>query len=140
MKRREFIIRLIGIDLKSLFQLAGIVFAAIIFLSVDFSHISYTFISVAKLLGFFLLITLLLIVVLVFINVIFQKLFTFLPQNLVSWFRRYGSIIVSVLYTLLLLYLIYDSIKEERYFILFFALVYFVLSYLFKSKKQHIKE
>ena len=136
MERKEFIKRLIGIDLKTLFAWAGILLMLYVLFSVDLTIVPNTIISIVKLSGFLLLLFLLFVIGVIVTSILFAELAKFFPDNFIVWLKKHGQKILFAFGVLLFGYIVYSAIRKEKYFILFFMLAYFGFSYLLKDKQK----
>jgi hypothetical protein len=136
MQRKEFIKRLIGVDLKTLFKLAGVLMLVYILLSFDFNTSPGNIVGVLKIIGFLSMIFLLLMVAAIIIFSIQQLLSRVLPGKFILWLRKYRTYILSAIGILLFTYFVYDFMRKEKYFALAFMIIYCSLSYLFSSKEN----
>jgi hypothetical protein len=136
MQRREFIKRLVGVDFKTLLAMSGILLVIFVLFSADFTDAPGTVTGVVKIAGFLLMFFLLFLIVAIFISILIRQFLKLLPGKIALWLKKYGEKILLAIAALLLVYFIYDSIKKEKYFILFFMLVYFGLSSLFRDREK----
>jgi hypothetical protein len=136
MQRREFIRRLAGVDFKTLLTMAGILPVIFILFSTDFTNAPGTIIGFVKIAGFLLLFFLLFLIVAIIIGLLFRQFVKLLPRKLTMWLKKNGEKVLVVLAIPLLVWLVYDSIKKEKYFLLVFIILYFGLSVLFRDKEK----
>lgn len=138
MQRREFIRRLIGVDFKTLLIIIGILLVIFVLFSADFTNTTGTIIDLVKIAGFLLLFFLLFLIGAILILIVLRQFLKLLPDKFTFWLKKYRNKILQAMSVLLLAYFVYDSIKKEKYFILFFGILYFRLSVIFRNKEKRI--
>lgn len=138
MQRREFIRRLIGVDFKTLLIIIGILLVIFVLFSADFTNTTGTIIDLVKIAGFLLLFFLLFLIGAILILIVLRQFLKLLPDKFTFWLKKYRNKILLAMSVLLLAYFVYDSIKKEKYFILFFGILYFRLSVIFRNKEKRI--
>ena len=138
MQKREFIRRFIGVDFRTLLIMAGILLVIFVLFSADFTNATGTIIDLVKIAGFLLLFFLIFLIGAIFILIVLRQFLKLLPDKFTFWLKKYGNKILQAISALLLAYFVYDSIKKEKYFILFFGILYFGISVLFRDKEKRI--
>jgi hypothetical protein len=136
MQRREFIRRLAGVDFKTLLTMAGILLVIFILFSTDFTNAPGTIIGFEKIAGFLLMFFLLFLIAAILISILTRQFLKLLPGKLTMWLKKNGEKVLVILAIPLLAWFVYDSIKKEKYFLLFFIILYYGLSALFRDKEK----
>jgi hypothetical protein len=136
MERKEFIKQFIGIDLKTLFAWATSLFIIYAFFSINFSNLPNTIFTIIKLIGLLLAIFVGFVRVVLIISVFLNELMKLFPAKFSLLFKKYGQKILQAFVILCFAYIVYDSIKKGKYFILFFMLIYVGFSFFLRNKER----